>query len=304
MPTEAWVFPGQGAHGPDMLAPFEHVSGHAARYAKVCDLLGDDPLIAARADAEVLNRNRVSSLLTVTASLSAIEMQSEPPAAVAGYSIGQWTALHAAGAVTEDALLVIVDERARAMDAALAAQPPSGMLAVIGVALPEVEALCEAARAVGDRVAVSNINAHAQLTLSGELGALDRIERALREKTPKRLARVPVAGAWHGDFMDPAMASFAAALDTYDMAPLRCPVIDNVTGRQMPPEPTTQHLASQVAHPVQWAPGVETLRDLGITHFTELGYGDVLTKFGFFIDRSLTHRAVAPPPRARKRVRS
>lgn len=300
MPSDAvaWVFPGQGAQSRDMLEPFRAAPGLARRYATACGLLGFDPLERAGAEPEVLNQNRVSSLLTVTASLCAMELETAEPVAVAGYSIGQWTALCAAGVVREEALLRIVDARARLMDEALANQPPSGMLAVIGVALSAVEALCAAARERGHWVAVSNVNAPAQMTLGGEAAALDWIEEALRAKRPKRVVRVPVAGAWHGDLMEPAVRPFAEFLATQTLSAPRLPVIDNVTGTAMAAL-TPETLALQLARPVLWAPGVEALRDLGACVLIEQGYGDILTKFGFFIDRCLTHRAAAPPRQAR-----
>lgn len=283
-----------------MLEPFRAAPGLARRYAMVCDLLGFDPMVEARHDPDILNRNRVSSLLTVIASVSAMELEPCAPMAVAGYSIGQWTALHAAGMVDEIALVSIVDRRARLMDDALEAQPPSGMLAVIGIPLPRVEEMCAEARARGDRVAISNVNAPRQLTLGGEVGALDRIEEVLRAGRVRRLIRVPVAGAWHGDFMLPAVDPFAGYLATRTLALPHLPIIDNVTGEAWRDTPTPRELALHLARPVLWAPGVETLRNAGASHLVEMGYGNTLTKFGFFIDRNLAHRAVAPPPRQRQ----
>jgi [acyl-carrier-protein] S-malonyltransferase len=298
----ALVFPGQGAQSPIMLEPFAGHPSFARRLARMEALIGADPLAESARDPSFLDRNLVSSLMTATASLLALDLwrAAFPRAEIvgyAGYSVGQWTALHAAGAIGEDELYDLVARRALAMDRALAGQGPGGMLAVIGLPAERVEAICAGLRGEGRRIAVSNDNAPNQLTLSGDLDALDAAEAIIRAERPRKLARVPVAGAWHGPAMEPAAAEFAPILEGVAFRATIAPVIDNVTGAPLSDPPTPAELARQLAAPVLWRQSVRALIGLGATSVIELGYGDLLTKFGFFIDRSATHRAIAPPPR-------
>lgn len=303
----ALVFPGQGAHGPEMLEPFREAPSFSGRYAQVCGLLGGDPLRMAAEDPPVLQRNAVSSLLTVLASVCALELfRAEHPAlpvAYAGYSVGQWTALHAAGRISADDLFAVVAERARLMDACLSAEAPSGMLAVIGVREQDLETVCDRIRLVGAPLVVANYNAPGQFTVSGTEPALRAAEEQLAPLQPKRVVRLAVAGAWHSPEMRPAVAGLASLLREVRLQPARAPVVDNVSGEWLPDEPDACRaaLARQVAEPVRWMQGVRAMAARGVTHVIEVGYGDVLTKFGFFVDRSLTHRAMAPSSPSRSR---
>lgn len=301
----ALVFPGQGAQSVGMLEPFRGAPRFDERLRKVCEWLGFDPLAAATSDPTVLNRNAVSSLLTVLASLSALEVlrsaRPTSPVACAGYSVGQWTALHAAGRLAEDDLFRVVAGRARLMDACLSPSSPSGMLAVIGVREADLEAVCaelrdDEATRVGAPLTIANYNAPGQFTLAGSEVALARAEVALAALHPKRVVRLGVAGAWHGPEMAPAVHGLAASLAELPLAPGAVPVIDNVTGAFLPDDPDACRaaLARQVAAPVRWMDGVRTLIAHGATCLLEVGFGDVLTRFGFFVDRSVSHRAMAP----------
>ena len=301
----ALLFPGQGAQTITMLEPFRAASGFAAHLAVVSDLLGGDPLAA---DETSLNQNKTSSLLTVAASLCALELwrarAGAAPRAVAGYSVGQLTALYAANVLEAPALLTLVARRADLMDRAIDSARPSGMLAVIGPDLPKVEAICAEAQAAGLLLAITNYNAPGQLTLGGELAGLDFAERRLAALRPRRLRRVPAAGAWHSAVLEPAVDGLADLLATVEFRPAAVPVIDNVTGGWLP-DPIAEAaafrraVARQVAAPVRWADGVRTLKAAGVRRCVEIGYSDLLTKFGFFVDRELVHEAVSPPPRGR-----
>lgn len=305
MPTDgsdpvALVFPGQGAQGTGMLDPVSHAPGFAERVEHMVDLLGFDPV--ASDDPNGLNENAVSSLLTVVASQSALALwraaSDRPIEGVAGYSVGQWTALNAAGVIDEASTRTLVFERARLMDAALSQAPATGMLAVIGIKAETLSCLCADVSTPSDTVAISNENAPGQVTLSGTLAALDAAEAAIRAAhKPKRLVRLPVAGAWHGPFMTPAVAPLTARLDRLSLAPPVCPVIDNVTGDFLEVPLDRARLAAQVAAPVKWMQGVRALIEAGATEMIEVGYGDVLTRFGFFINRRVRHTALHPMPR-------
>lgn len=299
----AWVFPGQGAHCPQMLEPFRDVAGFDEHYDRVCRLLDRDVLAEARQTPERLNRNVDSSLLTVLASVLCLERIRQSadvfPRAAAGYSVGQWTALHAVGAIRVDQLFRLVHRRAQLMDACVAALPPCGMLAVIGVSEADVRRVCDETTRAGLALEIANENAPAQFSLAGTLEALQLAETRLAVFRPKRLQRVPVAGPWHSSLMKPVVFSLRALLEEEDFAPLRVPVIDNTTGEWLPTDPARckDALAAQVAAPVRWSRGIRTLIGSGVRQAVEVGYGDLLTKFGFFIDRSARHTALVPSPR-------
>ncbi len=306
MPSEqgaggvAWLFPGQGAQSPGMLEPFKVAPDFGPCYEQICTLAGLDPLACATASPDILNGNLVGSLLTVLASSLAVDMQraaGEPePAAVAGYSVGQWTALYAAGALDKPTLLSLVARRARCMNDAAQGEP-GGMLAVIGVTAARLETLCAEVRDAGHLLQLTNDNAPGQATLGGSMAGLALAEAKLTVFKPRLVTRVPVAGAWHTEQMRPAVAPLAAIIDEAALQPLRFPVIDNTSGRWLPAQGLTQALAVQVAVPVRWQQGVRNLVALGVHTCLELGYGDLLTRFGFFIDRSVRHQALVPSPR-------
>ena len=293
----ALLFPGQGAHDVKMLEGVRGLPGFAARYALVADALGSSPLdeIAA-GHADYLNQNRVTALLTLLASSLSLDLVHEQTGGradfVAGYSVGQWTALHAAGALSFEELVAVVAKRSALMDACFA-ETTGAMLAVIGLKAEVLENLCAGLRAKSHRVWVSNYNCVGQYTLAGTAEAVEAAERALAELKPRKVARVPVSGAWHSPLLADAHAQFQAYLPTMRLAVPAVPVIDNVTGAWLPTErPALDlHLARHLDHPVLWEQGIKTLLAKGARRFVEIGYGNVLTKFGFFIDRSVEHQA-------------
>jgi [acyl-carrier-protein] S-malonyltransferase len=293
----ALVFPGQGAHDVKMLDGVRELPGFAARYALVADALRSSPLdeIAA-GNAEYLNQNRVTALLTLLVSSLSLDAFREKTGAdadfVSGYSVGQWTALYAAGAVSFEQLVEIVATRSALMDDCFV-DVAGAMLAVIGLKAEVLENLCDGLRAKSYRVWVSNYNCVGQYTLAGAADAIDAAERALVELKPRKVARVPVSGAWHTPLLAAAHSGFATYLAGVTLGPTRVPVVDNVTGGWLPAERPAldQQLARHLDHPVLWEPGIRALLAKGAKRFVEIGYGNVLTKFGFFIDRSVEHQA-------------
>ena len=293
----ALLFPGQGAHDVKMLEGVRALPGFAAGFALVADALGSSPLdeIAA-GHADYLNQNRVTALLTLLASSLSLDRFHEKTGGradfVAGYSVGQWTALYAAGACSFEQLVAVVARRSALMDACFA-ETTGAMLAVIGLKVEVLENVCAGLRAKSQRVWVSNYNCVGQYTLAGTADAVAVAETAIAELKPRKMARVPVSGAWHSPLLADANAGFHAYLATVPLAPATLPVIDNVTGALLPSErPALDlHLARHLDHPVLWEQGIKTLLGKGARRFVEIGYGNVLTKFGFFIDRSVEHQA-------------
>lgn len=293
----ALLFPGQGAHDVKMLDRVRDLPAFAARYQLVCDALGSAPLdeIAA-GHADYLNQNRVTALLTLLVSSLSLDVYREKTGRnadfVSGYSVGQWTALYAAGVLPFEQLVQVVAKRSQLMDACFA-DVPGAMLAVIGLKAEVLENLCDGLRAKSHRVWVSNYNCVGQYTLAGTGEAIAHAESALVDLKPKKVARVPVSGAWHTPLLAAAHAGFKSHLAGVTLGATTVPVVDNVTGGWLPAERPAldEQLARHLDHPVLWEQGIKALLAKGAKRFVEIGYGNVLTKFGFFIDRSVEHQA-------------
>lgn len=296
-PSLAFVFPGQGAQRPDMFSAFAENEDFHDISRMLEDHLELDPRQAAAWAPDIWRRNIVSSLMTAAASVLLLRRwrrENRPePAAVAGYSVGQWTALHAAGALNDERLFSIIAARARLMDAALADRPASGMLAVIGLRIEEADAICAALRSEGRFLQVANDNAPGQFTLSGEISALEIAQEALSARRPKKLLRLEAAGAWHSDWMRPAVAPLRKLIAVEPLAPTDRPAIDNTTGRFFEGDPKAA-LAEHAAAPVLWRQGVRTLIENGAATIVEVGYGAMLSQFGAFISRDVRHLPLHP----------
>ncbi|MFC9188793.1 ACP S-malonyltransferase [Streptomyces cyaneofuscatus] len=212
-----------------------------------------------------------------------------PPADfLAGHSLGEYSALLAAGAFDFETGLTLVRRRAELMG-----QVSGGaMAAVVGVSEQIVEETLKQHDATG--VVIANYNAPEQFVLSGSHEELARIKPAF-EKVEGVRAFVPVrvSGPFHAPAMAPAAERFRSVLASVDVGGLRTPVISNVTGRPFGPDAQEVRalLAEQIARPVRWTDGIRYLRDAGVSVFTELGESKVLTSL---IDRITTAQEPAP----------
>ncbi len=293
----ALLFPGQGAHDLSMLQGVQECAAFRARYEIVAAALGSDPLDQlARGQSDYLNQNRVSSLLTLLVSSLSLDRFREKLGAAgdlaAGYSVGQWTALYAAGALSFESLVSVVSTRATMMDRCFE-RTPGAMLAVIGLRAEPLEELCSRLREAGHEVRISNYNCVGQYTLSGTASAIEIAALELVDLKPKKVQRLAVSGAWHSPLLAQAATDFGGYLEEVALGPPAMPVIDNVTGELLPTErgALNLQLARHLDSPVMWEKGVRTMLALGAGRFVEIGYGNVLTKFGFFIDRRVEHQA-------------
>ncbi|MEE8171273.1 MAG: ACP S-malonyltransferase, partial [Phycisphaerae bacterium] len=227
----ALVFPGQGAHDVHMLERAADCPGFAERYGLICDLLGRSPLDEwRRGNTDSVNLNRVSSLLTVLVSslyLDAFrERHGRSDAPLAGYSVGQWTALYAAGCISFARLAEIVHRRALMMDACFD-NDAGAMLAVIGLAEDRVEQCCAEIRSGGLFAAISNHNCAGQFSVAGTRAAMDRLERRFEQLDAKIIVRLPVSGAWHCALLESAAAALGDYLGDVSFTAARVPVVDN-----------------------------------------------------------------------------
>jgi len=204
----------------------------------------------------------------------------------AGLSLGEYTALHVAGAVDFEAALRLVRRRGQLMqEAALAS--PSGMVSLIGADEAAARALCDKAR--GDAVlAPANFNCPGQIVISGSSAACDRAVEAA-EAFKCRAIALRVAGAFHSPLMASAAHQLEPVLAGTDLRPPAIPVLSNVNAQpHQDVESTRRLLKDQVTHPVLWQRCVEQMIEAGVSSFYEVGPGRVLTGLMRKINRKMT----------------
>ncbi|MGF1668058.1 MAG: ACP S-malonyltransferase [Acidimicrobiia bacterium] len=199
---------------------------------------------------------------------------SAAPAAAAGHSLGEYSALVAAGVLDFDIALAVVAERGRAMQSAADIEP-SGMAALLGADVELAQSVCDARVAGGGRLSVANINAPGQVVVAGGADDLDWLEANGLDLGVRRAVRLKVAGAFHSEFMAPASARVAAALAGVTALDPSFPVYGNVTACPLDTADITTNLAMQVVSPVRFAESLEAMAAAGIDTFLHVGPGDV-----------------------------
>jgi [acyl-carrier-protein] S-malonyltransferase len=197
-----------------------------------------------------------------------------PPAAAAGHSLGEYTALAAAGAISFAQGLAVVAERGRAM-AGAADQEDSGMAALLGAEVAQAEAVTLARRQSGGRLFVANINAPGQVVVAGAKDDLEWLEAEAANHGIRKVARLKVAGAFHSPFMSAAAERVEAALAGVEFAEPQFEVWSNVTAEPHVFGREKQLLARQVTSPVRFAETLASLANAGIDCFVHVGPGDV-----------------------------
>jgi len=203
--------------------------------------------------------------------LELLEHLEVAPLAAAGHSLGEYTALAAAGAFDYDTALRLVSIRGAAM-AAAADREPSGMAALIGVDEDEAASIGAHRRAEGGRMWVANINAPGQIVVAGGQNDIDWIMAKGRGLGVRRVIPLKVAGAFHSPFMASAATAVETALRGISPTPPAFPVYANVTGHPYPEGQVTDLLVRQVIEPVRFA---ETLTNMSVDAFVHVGPGDV-----------------------------
>jgi [acyl-carrier-protein] S-malonyltransferase len=283
MPRTAFLFPGQGAQSVGMAVGLcDALPAARQLFDEASAILGYDLLeVCARGPMERLDSTVVSQPAIYVASLAALEQvkQTEPEAisecvAAAGLSLGEYTALTFAGALRFEDGVRLVQKRGEAMQAASEARP-SGMISVLTLEKPQVDAIVEGASAKG-LLQIGNYLCPGNLALSGDLAACDEAER-LAAEAGGRTVRLSVAGAFHTPIMQSAVERLTEALSGVTMAPLRVSVWANVTARPyrgLDEVKTT--LARQVVEPVRWEDSMRGLLESGCERFYEVGPGRVL----------------------------
>jgi [acyl-carrier-protein] S-malonyltransferase len=284
MPRTAFLFPGQGAQTVGMAGALcQSLPAAKALFDRAAAILGYDLLaVCVNGPADRLNATDVSQPAIFVAGLAALEQlkATEPDAlsevvAAAGLSLGEYTALVYAAAMTFEDGLRVVQARGRAMQAAADATP-SAMVSVLGLEVPDIDVLLSEARSAGT-LEIANYLCPGNTVLSGALPAIERIEQLAVEKGGIRTVRLAVAGAFHTDLMKPADLRLAEALRDAAISPPVVPVWSNVDAKpHTDPAEIRSLLVRQVVSPVRWE---ETMRGLlahGVDRFYEIGPGRVL----------------------------
>lgn len=274
----AVVFPGQGSQFPGMADPWvEHEAGREILEAASA-ALGRDVVEGCRDEAALAATDFVQPALLACglAAFRVLEAEGVTFLAAAGHSLGELTALVAAGAVALPDALGIVLVRGRAM-AEAGRRRRGAMCALLGVGPEDAARLCEEVRG-DDVLVVANENSPQQVVLSGSVAAVERAERAAAERRI-RAVRLNVAGAFHSPLMEPAAEPLARAIDAATFRPPRMPVAENVTGElTADPAALRELLKRQVVSPVRWDRCVRSLVEAGADLLVEAGPGDVLTR--------------------------
>ncbi|MBC2846330.1 ACP S-malonyltransferase [Winogradskyella flava] len=273
----AYIFPGQGAQFSGMgLDLYENSPFAQELFENANDILGFHITdIMFEGSAEDLKETKVTQPAIFLHSVILAKTLGErfKPDMVAGHSLGEFSALVAAGALTFEDGLKLVSQRAQAMQKACELQP-STMAAVLGLDDDVVEKIC----AMTDGVVVAaNYNCPGQLVISGEVEAVNKACEALKEEGARRALVLPVGGAFHSPLMEPAREELAAAIENTTFNKPNCPIYQNVTASAITDENEIKaNLISQLTTPVRWTQSVQQMIADGAIHFTEVGPGKVL----------------------------
>lgn len=300
----ALLFPGQGSQVVGMARDLtKQFASARAAMAEADDVLGFGLSALCFDGPEDLLTDTVNAQpALMAASVAALRAIAEAipglpaPVAMAGHSMGQYSALVAAGSLSYADGLRLVRERGRLMKAA-GERSPGGMAAILGLEIDVVDALCAEARAsTAGIVQVANDNCPGQIVISGDNQALEEAMRRLTAAGARKVVRLAVSIAAHSPLMAPAAAELQQAIGAVEITPPSAPVIGNVHARPLPTvDAIRADLVAQLTASVRWTESMRYLAGLGVATVIEVGSGDVLSNLMKRIERDVRRLAVGDP---------
>ena len=294
---KAFVFPGQGAQfvgmGKDLYDGNEQAK---AMFEKANEILGYriTDIMFEGTDEELKQTKVTQPAVFLHSVIKAICLGDEfKPAMTAGHSLGEFSALVAAGALSFEDGLRLVYARAMAMQKACEAAP-STMAAIIGLPDEKVEEVCASINKEGNIVIPANYNNPGQLVISGNIDAVNEACEKLKEAGAKRALPLKVGGAFHSPLMQPAKDELQAAIEKTEIHAPICPVYQNVDGKpHTDPTEIKQNLIAQLTSPVRWTQCVQNMIADGADDFTECGPGKALQGMIAKINREVNVHGIA-----------
>jgi [acyl-carrier-protein] S-malonyltransferase len=274
----AIVFPGQGSQAVGMLRGYAGLPGVNETLAEAKEALGADFVgLLDEGPAEKLGLTVNTQPAMVTAGTAAFRawraLGGALPEMVAGHSLGEYTALVCAQAISFADCLPLVRFRAQAMQEAV----PAGQGAMAAILMLDDEAVRAACASVGGVVQAVNFNAPGQVVIAGEKAAVERAMEACKEKGAKRAVLLPVSAPFHSTLMRPAAQKLETYLDKVNVAPPKIAVVNNAdVSIETEPARIKDALVRQAASPVRWVETIRRMVDSGVTHIVECGPGKVL----------------------------
>lgn len=271
----AYIFPGQGAQYAGMGKElYENVEEARLLFEKANEILGFriTDIMFSGTDEE-LKQTKVTQPAVFLHSVILAKSLGVEPDAVAGHSLGEFSALVAGGALSFEDGLRLVSKRALAMQSACEKQS-GAMAAILGLEDSIVEDICSQ---IDGCVVAANYNCPGQLVISGSVEAVDAACAKLKEAGARRALRLPVGGAFHSPLMEPAREELAKAIEEASFHTPKCPIYQNVDAKPYTDaDSIKRNLIAQLTSPVRWTYIVQQMLEDGVAEFTELGPGNVL----------------------------